>query len=340
MLKQYKKTKLAVSMLCAGLPLLAAASDFVVAPPTPPAGVKPVTSEIIAPVQVSDIKAGDTLAVSPSNANAAQPALADLLPPPIPPQAAKQVAPGPQKETVKKAKVVKPKQAADAFASLVTHPVSDSQLNQFVFPEKVEGIYFPEGAPLATCSDDAQPNDPCKPIFLNNRHMMLLQLKAGAKGPVQMLVHLHSGRMLTLNLSPGHGPGAVIRVDGAEDGISDARRASQGYLPSAASEPVMAEETVKFISEFAEGKIPVGFDSVEVGSPTKFSHFEVVPMAAWSNGSGLKAHLMQVRAFDENPVAITPGIFRAKNVKGVSLDKTTITNKAPAMLYMIEATKE
>src|SRR5690606_24352469 len=99
------------------------------------------------------------------------------------------------------------KVAQDPFSGLVLTPVSDSQLNRFVFPEPIEGIYLSEGAPWTECPENAGPQDSFKPVFMNGKRMMLLQFRAAAKGPVQMLVHLHSGRITTLNLAPGPGPG-------------------------------------------------------------------------------------------------------------------------------------
>lgn len=338
MIKKYKHSRLVLSLVLAGIPMMASATELIVEPPKPPAGVA-AEPGLIAPAKVSSLteQAAVKLDIPPAPKATAE----TLTPPPIPvPVAVKAKVEKPAATPVvkKKATAVVAKKA-DPFASLVTTPVSDSQLNRFVFPEKVEGVYFPEGAPLTTCDDDAAPNDPCKPVFLNDRKMMLLQLKAGAKGPVQMLVHLHSGRMVTLNLAPGHGPGAVVRIDDAEDSSSDAKLAAKSGQTSFDSTPSeTSDQSIKLLAKFAQGDIPYGFDAVSVGAPTKFSHFEVVPMAAWEDGSGLAVHLMQVRAFDETPVTIAPALFRAENVLGVSLDKTNITNKAPALLYLVEKT--
>lgn len=228
----------------------------------------------------------------------------------------------------------------DPFAGIVGTPVSDSQLNRFVFPEPVEGVYFPEGAPLPECAKDAGPQDPCKPVFLNGRRMMLLQLRAGAQGPIQMLVHLRSGRMTTVNLAPARGPGAVVRIDGAEDGASDTRlaeaKAQSRAAGNGAGGMTTTEQDVALLSRFARGDIPAGFEPESVGKAVRYDLFDVVPMATWTNGANLRAHLMQVRPHGDMPVAVNPGLFRTPRVKALALDRDTITAKAPAILYILE----
>lgn len=378
MLTKHKPSRLVVALLLAGMPILGFSADVVVAPPTPPKGVqaikdsepKDASAAVIAPAAVAGLRAeasgapavgagGDGVRAPKGPELVLPPAPAaedvkDLVPPPVKvPAKAKVKEKTSQKQEAarsaapaKAAPEAKPSAPAvvDPFAGLTMTPVSDSQLNRFVFPEKVEGVYFPEGAPLPTCAEDAHQNDPCKPVFLNNRQMMLLQLKAGAKGPLQMLVHLHSGRVVTLNLAPGHGPGSVVRIEGAEDGVSDARIAQQQQAEAArkAKTPTAneGESQVDLLSRFAKGQVPAGFEPVKVGAPTQFIHFEVRPMASWSNGSGLRAHVMQVHAYDDTPVTINPGLFRAQNVKGVALDREVATAEEPATLYIIEKVAE
>lgn len=233
--------------------------------------------------------------------------------------------------------------AADPFVGIVGTPVSASQINRFVFPEPVEGIFFQEGAPLPECPDNASAMDPCKPVFLNGKRVMLLQLRAGAKGPIQMVVHLKSGRFETLNLMPAAGPGAVIRLEGAEDGASDTRLAEASKTPAARPDAARAggltatEHNVELLARFARGDIPAGFEPVAVPSaPVRFDLFDVLEQASWDNGSGLKVHLYQIKAHGTAPVAISTSLFRHENVKALALDRETITSQEPALLYMLE----
>jgi hypothetical protein len=260
-------------------------------------------------------------------------------------------APGHAIAKAKKAKKVEKKEdgdttvvkaVADPYAGIIGTPVSDSQLNRFVFPEAVEGVFFQEGAPLPDCSDKATDMDPCHPVFLNGKRMMLLQLRAGAKGPVQMLVHMKSGEMMTMNLMPAPGPGAVVRVGGAEDGPSDARlaeaKSAKGVSANNAAGMTGSEQDVQTLSRFAAGDIPAGFESVSVDpTPVHFELFDVIQQASWENGAGLRAHLFMVKAHGNTPVAVSPSLFRQDNVKALALDRDTITNTAPAYLYMLEA---
>lgn len=342
--------------LAAAFPFIASAAEALVMPPTPPAGVAAKTDGVLAASPVSNLRgtsntpSPDVPPAPPAPASAGKADLLDVkLPPPpadttsanltptVKPKKVKAVAKTAREDDEVGVKVTAsvPK---DPFANITATPVSDSQLNRFVFPEKVEGVYFAEGAPLPTCPEEASAQDPCKPVFLNGRRMMLLQLRAGAKGPIQMLVHFASGRVETLNLAPVNGPGAVIRVDGAEDGASDSRLAAAQSTMRAQEGP--ADKHIGLLSDFAKGAIPAGFETVEIGAPVRFEHFDVVPMAAWSNGNDIKVHLMQVRAHGDTPVVITPGLFRAANIKALALDKETITAREPALLYLVESLVE
>lgn len=235
---------------------------------------------------------------------------------------------------------------ADPFAGIVGTPVSDSQLNRFIFPEPIEGIYFQEGAPLPVCDEKAGEHDPCKPVFLNGKRMMLLQLRAGAKGPVQMLTHLQSGRVVTHNLMPTAGPGAIVRVDGAEDGASDTRlaagRSSAGVGNTKDAQGLTAsEQYVELLARIARGDIPAGFEAMPVDpGVTRFSLFDVTQQATWDNGAGLKAHLFKIKAHGEQPVAISAELFRHSAVQALALDRETITASEPAYLFMLEMVAE
>lgn len=356
------KNRLFAAVLALGLPISAFAQSNLsyVPPPVAPTGV---STPVNAPVAAKDEPAVIPPAVA-SSINPAVPAPAtqtidvalpdapkqnaantsDLKPagPAIATTTSKAQAKGPT-STKSKPASTKVSKAADPFAGLVVTPVSDTQLNRFVFPEPVANIFFPEGAPLPECPADAAPMDPCKPVFLNGKRMMLLQMRAGAQGPVQMLVLLKSGRMDTMYLMPSPGPGAIIRIDGAEDGASDTRlaegrsAAGTGGLDGVTGMGA-SEQHVELLSRIARGDIPAGFEPVGAdGGLVRFELFDVIPQATWDNGAGLRAYLFQVKAHDKNPVALSPGLFRRPNIKAVALDRETITNSEPAMLFVLEA---
>lgn len=344
--------------------VFAQAANNIVPPPSPPGGavvappqavsavapgatapsadIAPVADSMIdlalpsAPRPVTATTPSEVVAPAPGVASAA-PTQPRLNMPPVPESSLERPAPVPISVGNKRNNGTVQVEH-NAFAGIVMTPVSDSQLNRFVFPEPIEGVYFSEGAPLPDCPDNAGLQDPCKPVFLNGKRMMLLQFRAGAKGPVQMLVHLQSGRIVTLNLAPGIGPGAVIRVDGAEDGASDARlrAADRGGAQVARGGMTASEKSVAMLSDFAKGVIPPGFEPESVGPAIRFEFFDVIPMAAWGDGANLRAHLFQVRAHGNQPVAINQGLFRTENVRAVALDRDTITYDEPAMLYVLE----
>lgn len=350
------------AVLLALSPQFALAQNFV-PPPTPP-GVQSPASQVTPPSQVNSYvpapapaptapALGQVLPDAPRQPaptgpvyeppRAQTPAATPVAAPPagfaLPsvPASSMPAAPAPSATAPSLSRSNKVQEAA--FAGLALTPVSDSQLNRFVFPEPIEGIYFSEGAPLPECPANAGPQDPCKPVFLNGKKVMLLQFRAGAKGPVQMLVHLHSGRILTMNLAPAPGPGAVVRVDGAQDGASDARlRAGDRSILGAGKNP--EERYIELLRDIASGQLPPGFEPEAIGAAVRFEYFDVVPMAAWGNGDGLRAHLFQVRAHGNQPVAINASLFRTQNILSVALDRETITYDQPALLYVLEQLPE
>lgn len=297
-----------------------------VLPPTSASSVNPAATVPVAPPPLIDI----ALPAAPKPVTAAT---SDLKP--SAPKAKKSA-----KEKEKDAEPAKPvKQPIDPFAGIIGTPVSDSQLNRFVFPEEVLGVYFPEGAPLPECPEKPSEMDMCKPVFLNGKRVMLLQLRAGAKGPVQMVVHKKSGEFETLNLMPAAGPGAIVRVKGAEDGASDARLAEgkAGVTRSGPNTLTASEQNTEMLARVARGDIPAGFEAVGVDStPVRYELFDVIQRATWDNGAGLRLHLMQVKAHNATPVVISPALFRTEKIKALALDRDTITAAEPAMLYMLE----
>lgn len=356
---QFNKTRLFVAIMAVGLPMASIAqSPAVIVPPPAKPGATAVAPAVVqapqgAPAVLPPASASSVTPVA-QTAPVAPPPLIDIAIPAAPkpvaevdlkpsaPITQKKVAKPAVKKAAKNSEEAKVAAPVDPFSGIVGTPVSDSQLNRFVFPEAVEGVFFQEGAPLPECAENAGAMDPCKPVFLNGKRMMLLQLRAGAKGPVQMLVHMKSGRVVTMNLMPSAGPGAVVRVDGAEDGASDTRlaeaRSGQGAQGvKGATGMTASEQNVELLARFARGDIPAGFEPVAVdGKPVRFELFDVVQQASWDNGDGLRTHLYQVKAHGKTPVAISPALFRHENVKALALDRETITNKEPALLYMLE----
>lgn len=230
----------------------------------------------------------------------------------------------------------KPEAEKSPFAGLSLTQVSDSQLNQFIFPEPVEGLYFPEGSPLPECPKNAQPQDPCKPIFLNGKKLLLLPMRVGAKGPVQMLAHLNSGRIVTFNLSPAQGPGTLVRVENADYSASDSRIAKAKNAQSHMDGNSASEMDIALLGRFVKGDIPAGYEPIAIAAPTRLAQFDLIPSATWSDGNQMKAHMIQIRPFNGEVVSINAGMFKGEGVKAVALDKDTASAKFPATVFILE----
>jgi len=369
---KFQRTKLFLAVLSFAAAPVAFAQATVVVPPPPVKPGTPVVAQAaapaVAPVAPVDIAAsavasvdGAPVRAQASAAQAAAPgggSIEDVMNlsmprPPEPPSEAltpkvKGPAATPKKKPEQSVKRTTPPverkaEVVDPFAGVVGTPVSDSQLNRFMFPEPVEGVYFAEGAPLPECAENAGPKDPCKPVFLNGKKLMLLQLRAGAKGPIQMMVHLKSGRVIDLNLAPAQGPGAVVRVDGADDGVSDSRLAAAKQAEQSiglGQGPSAAESHVALLSKFASGAIPAGYAPEVTRAAVRFDTFDLIPLARWSNGGALKANLYKVQGFGETPVAVSSNMFQTDSVKALALDRNAVTKSQPALLYVLEQVEE
>lgn len=339
------QTRLLVAALALSFPILSMAQG-VVPPPTPP-GALAEAPKVAPPMAVTSANPAAAVSASPV---APPPALIDIAIPDAPKSApaadlkpsAASAGKSAKKPAVREATAKpeeKPAKPVDPFAGMAVTPVSDSGLNRFVFPEAVEGVFFPEGAPLPECGEKAGPMDPCKPVFLNGKRVMLLQLRAGAKGPIQMLTHLASGRFIETYLMPAAGPASIVRIDGAEDGASDSRLVAAAKAQQAQPERdsmSASEQYVALLTRFASGDIPAGFEAIKAGQRVRFEHFDVIPMTTWDNGNNLRAHFFQVQAHTDAPVVINASLFRRTNVRALALDRETITKSAPAQLYMLE----
>ena len=269
--------------------------------------------------------------------SASNPAACAPVAPPAKKQAPKAV---PVEQALPKLKVEseksKPEPDKSPFAGLSQTQVSDTQLNQFIFPEPVEGLYFPEGAPLPECPKNAQPQDPCKPIFLNGRKLLLLPLRVGAKGPIQMLAHMNSGRIISFNLAPAAGPGTLVRVDDSDYGASDARLARLRNAPETPADSGPSAADLALLGRFVQGDIVAGFEPIALAASTRLANFDLIPVATWSDGNKTKVHFLQVRPFADIPVSLNAAMFRGVGVRAVALAKDSATFQSPSMVYVLE----
>lgn len=343
--------RLAWAVLTALSVPLTASAGAVVAPPMPPvAGVAPAPATAKAGVAQGVPSQAASVVVPPEKVQSLAPATAQngiqISGKPTADQATPLTPTAPvtkplvsHKKLSKKVKAVGVIKSVKVspYDSLKLVPVSNAMFNRFVFKEPVEGVFFPEGSPLPECPEKAGADDPCHPLFLNGKRVVLLQFRAGAKGPVQMLTSLHSGRLVEMYLAPAPGPGATVRDGNADDGPSDARLAEKANsLADKVTSLTASEQDVDMLSKFARGDIPAGFESEAVGPAARYEFFDVIPLAAWSDGVNWRVKLYNVKAFGDTPVAINNGLFRGENIRAVALDRDTITEKAPAQLYVLE----
>ena len=215
--------------------------------------------------------------------------------------------------------------------------VSMREFNRFVFPEPALHVYFTDNAPLPETKDAA-------PKWLNGNRMLLVQFTQKTKKPVQMVIPLQSGRVLTLRVNAQDVPGQIIRVDGAKD-VPDApvaaKPAPMPELPGANGFVSPHEYSLELLKTVARGIIPEGYRAMPMPAPVQFDKFLAVPVAAYTDDASRNIYVTQLHGTTRAPVTISPTQFYRPGVLSVAVDGTEISeNSYPTVLIVEDAPRE
>lgn len=199
--------------------------------------------------------------------------------------------------------------------------VSDRDFNRFVFPSPVVGIHFPAGAPIRG-----------EPKYLAGNHQFLLSLAKGAEKPIQMIIELESGEIITRYLKPRPIDGIVHRIANARD-VPAPRKA--GNATDAQEEAANAGD-IRLLERIVRGDIPEGFQPVELTPPTRFDRFTVIPLAFWSDRVSRTVKKYQLVAQPGMTSTVAPSQFYRPGVTAVIVDGSQVDQKNSPELFIVE----
>lgn len=201
--------------------------------------------------------------------------------------------------------------------------VSDSEFNTFVFGAPIKRILFPSGSPVVG-----------KPVYMADNHQVLLQFGKN-KAPVQMVVELDSGEVMSMRVTPRAVPGVTHSVNGARarGGVANESgplRATGGEGTSARAEDI---ELLKHL--VTSGQPPEGFSPIALPSAAKFDRFTVVPMVGWSDGSK-KIFVFSLVSNGGQASVVAPPQFYRDGISAVLLDGDVVDAANSPQLFVVE----
>jgi hypothetical protein len=206
--------------------------------------------------------------------------------------------------------------------------VSDSEFNTFVFADPIRRVFFPAGSPVVG-----------KPIYLADNTQVLLQFAPGHRTPVQMVVELDTGQVVSLRLSIRAVPGVTHAVNGAR--VRHAAHTRRGTAAAATPTTAQAQpagaadiELLRVLS--TTGAPPDGFEPVPLPRPTRFDRFTVVPLAAWSDAMSRRIMVFSLVAVPGQTAVVSPPQFYRPGIVAVMVDGDVIDASNSPQLFVVE----
>lgn len=203
--------------------------------------------------------------------------------------------------------------------------VSDSEFNTFVFPEAIKRVFFPAGSPVVG-----------KPIYLADNTQVLLQFSKGHKTPVQMVVELDNGQVVSLRLSIRSVPGVTHAVNGARLRSSPARSTESS---AAAATPGSSDiDMLRVLT--TTGSPPDGFEPIHLPRPTRFDKFTVIPLAGWSDAVSKRVLVFSLVAVPGQTAVVSPPQFYRPGITAVMLDGDVVDANNSPQLFVVEELRD
>lgn len=200
--------------------------------------------------------------------------------------------------------------------------VSDTEFNTFVFPHTIKRVFFPAGSPVVG-----------KPIYLANNTQVLLQFSKGHRTPVQMVVELENGQVISLRLSIRPVPGVTHVVNGARLRTGPPRTAAD---PRAAPVSPGGADIDLLRVLVATGSPPDGFEPVPLPRPVRFDRFTVIPLAGWSDASSRRVLVFSLVAAPGQTAVVSPPQFYRPGISAVMLDGDVVDANNSPQLFVVE----
>lgn len=202
--------------------------------------------------------------------------------------------------------------------------VSDTEFNTFVFGAPIKRILFPAGSPVVG-----------KPVYMADNHQVLLQFGKGQKSPVQMVVELEPGEVVTMRVQPRSVPGVTHSVNGAR---VKARASQAGAAPrpnSGGPASARAEDIELLKHLVSSGQPPDGFTPISLPAPARFDRFTVVPLVGWSD-MGKRIYVFSLVANAGQTSVVAPPQFYRDGITAVLLDGDVVDSAHSPQLFVVE----
>jgi hypothetical protein len=206
--------------------------------------------------------------------------------------------------------------------------VSDYEYNTFVFPDFIKRIHFPAGSPVVG-----------KPVYLGENKQVMLQFSKGQDRPVQMIVEMDGGTVVTLRVVPKAVPGVTHAVNGARvRAASPARK--EGQLDDPLNAAPRGEDIELLKQVVARQEAPSGYDPVKLPNPTRFDKFSVIPLAGWTDGTGKRIFVFSLVGVPGQTAVVSPPQFYRPGITAVMLDGDVVDATNSPQLYVVEEARD
>ncbi len=210
--------------------------------------------------------------------------------------------------------------------------VSDYEFNTFVFPDAIKRVLFPAGSPVVG-----------KPVYLAENTQLMLQFAKSAEKnskPVQMVVELEGGAVVSVRVLPRAVPGVTHSVNGARprSSVAAAKRAMTAEGQQSVTPRGEDIELLKKV--VTSGEAPDGFEPVRLPRPTRFDKFTVVPLAGWTDGASKRVLVFSLVAAPGQTAVVSPQQFYRPGINAVMLDGDVVDSANSPQLFVVEEMRD
>ncbi len=210
--------------------------------------------------------------------------------------------------------------------------VSDFEFNTFVFPDTIKRVLFPAGSPVVG-----------KPVYMaENTQVMLQFAKSTDKNPkpVQMVVELEGGSVVSVRVLPRAVPGVTHAVNGARP-RSAAAAAKRAMTAEGQQSVTPRGEDIEMLKKVVtSGDAPDGFEPVRLPRPTRFDKFTVVPLAGWTDGVSKRVLVFSLVAAPGQTAVVSPQQFYRPGINAVMLDGDVVDSANSPQLFVVEEMRD
>lgn len=211
--------------------------------------------------------------------------------------------------------------------------VSDYEFNTFVFPDTIKRVLFPAGSPVVG-----------KPVYMAENTQVMLQFAKSAEKnpkPIQMVVELEGGAVVSVRVLPRAVPGVTHAVNGARPRSAAAAAARRAMTAEGQQSVTPRGEDIELLKKVVtSGDAPDGFEPVRLPRPTRFDKFTVVPLAGWTDGVSKRVLVFSLVAAPGQTAVVSPQQFYRPGINAVMLDGDVVDSANSPQLFVVEEMRD